>query len=346
MDARSPNPPSDIIKELSRRQRLAAAILLSLSFLCNILALVLPFMKIRSGVTSTDYSLPGSVLMLWEENLFALAFLVLFFSIAFPFAKIGTLAFVTARKELTPESLRWLMRVERFGKWSMLDVFLVSIILSLASRQFFVSARPELGLTLFIVAIALSMIAGEILAYGAHSAKTRLPSESRKRGGALLALSTIGLLAALSLPFLRIDDWLLADRSYSILSLVPALWGQDAKLAASLSGLFLVATPLCAMGLAFKIWIRSRRGNPSERSFLWFQRLQRWSMLDVFGLALAVFALESDSLMQTEIHWGALFLGCTLVLQMLFAAAFEIRVKAPRSKSSPGSRPPSGDDPD
>ena len=55
----------------------------------------------------------------------------------------------------------------------------------------------------------------------------------------------------------------------------------------------------------------------------WIALAQRWSMLDVFGLALAVFALESEGLMRTEVSWGALALIGLLVLQRAFQRAHE-----------------------
>jgi uncharacterized paraquat-inducible protein A len=53
---------------------------------------------------------------------------------------------------------------------------------------------------------------------------------------------------------------------------------------------------------------------------------RRWSMLDVFGLALAIFAVEGGYLMKTEVRWGALALaalvGGQLALQAALGRAF------------------------
>jgi uncharacterized paraquat-inducible protein A len=51
--------------------------------------------------------------------------------------------------------------------------------------------------------------------------------------------------------------------------------------------------------------------------------MRRWSMLDVFGLALAIFLVEGDYLMQTEVRWGALFLVALLALQKAFQFALD-----------------------
>jgi uncharacterized paraquat-inducible protein A len=48
---------------------------------------------------------------------------------------------------------------------------------------------------------------------------------------------------------------------------------------------------------------------------------RRWSMLDVFGLALAIFAVEGGTLMKTEVRWGALALAALVVGQLALQAA-------------------------
>ncbi|MBD5781124.1 paraquat-inducible protein A [Pelagicoccus sp. NFK12] len=309
------------LKQLVRNRLISS--LLCVSLLCNVAALALPFMRLRKGLDNEAYTLMHSVELLWEKGLYILSLLVIAFSILFPFAKLGTLFWVIGSEPTRSRHLHWLHQVERLGKWSMLDVFLVSIILSLASKQFLVGAQPQPGLTFFIAAILMSMTAGELISRKVNSHSPAKTGTERRQGGIFLALSGITLVAALAFPFLRIEDWLLKNREYSILTLIPALWAQGAWLASLITACFLVATPLLVWFAGLIAW-RSQAHNPIPS--YWTQLAQRWSMLDVFGLALVVFALESDHIMRTEINWGALFLGATLVLQMLFSFALEKRL--------------------
>lgn len=303
-------------------RRALVAVLLVVSFVCNVLVLFLPFMRLREGISTEPYTLFRSIGMLWSGGLYVLAVLVVAFSVLFPFAKLAVLAWVTASRSPDDRQRRWLGRVELLGKWSLLDVFLVAIILALTSRQIFVGAEPQYGLSLFIAAILLSMTAGEILSRGLHG-EVAQPGVKGTGGGVWLGLSGLALAATLALPFLRIHDWLLRDHSYSILSLVPALWSQGAHVAAALTATFLIVTPLAVWGASAVAWWQHRRGRPGSASLRWVPLAHRWSMLDVFGLALTVFALESEDLMRTEVRWGALALAGTLVLQRLFQAALE-----------------------
>jgi len=63
----------------------------------------------------------------------------------------------------------------------------------------------------------------------------------------------------------------------------------------------------------------SERGLTHARA----QLMRRWSMLDVFGLALAIFLVEGDYLMKTEVRWGALFIVTLLALQKAFQLALD-----------------------
>jgi len=304
-------------------RRLVVIALLAVSLACNSLVLFLPFMHLRTGISTDAYTLFRSVEMLWGSGLYVLAVLVVVFSVVFPFAKLGVLGWITSSPTVVGRQRTCLHWVEKLDKWSMLDAFLVAIILALTSRQVFVGAEPQVGLTLFIAAIVLSMVAGEILSIGLH--EKFQSREVAKAGGDLLwlLLSGIALIAAITLPLLRIHDWRMVDHAYSILFLVPVLWVKGAPLASVGTAAFLVLAPLAVWLASAIAWWQNRGGQWGRAQRLWVPLAHRWSMLDVFGLALTVFALESDAIMRTEVRWGVLALAATLGLQHIFQAALE-----------------------
>lgn len=308
---------------LSLQRRLAVTAMLAVSFASNILVLFLPFMHLRKGITTEPYSLFRSVHMLWNSGLIVLAVLVVVFSIIFPFAKLGVLAWVTSSTTINDRQRTFLHWVEKLGKWSMLDVFLVSIILALTSRQLFVGAEPLIGLSLFILAICLSMLAGEVLSAGLNEKVEARDVTAGKHGGWWLACSGVALIATITLPLLRIHDWRMLDHSYSILLIIPVLFQQGAWIPGILVALFLVLAPLAVWFASATAWWQHSRGKLGHAHVRWIPLAHRWSMLDVFGLAFTVFALESEGLMRTETRWGALALVATLVLQRVFQTVFE-----------------------
>ena len=316
------SPDSSPVSLPASRRRLCFA-LLAIAFVCNLGVFFVPFMRLRIGFSGEDYTLMRSVEMLWESGLGVLAILVFGFSVVFPFAKLATLAVVTTAPRITPRHQAWLANVERAGKWSMLDVYLVCLVLTLASGQVLVGARPRAGIPLFVASVLLSLVVGEILAVsvGRHSRAPRGKPPSST--GLWLALAGLTLVAAVSLPLLVIDDWLLDDRAYGIATLGWTLLREGAWLPGVLAWGFLIVAPALQWVAALHWWLRARRGE--DASIFWERRAAyaRWTMLDVFGLALAIFLVEGDYLMTTEVRWGALLLVAALALRQAFDWALD-----------------------
>ncbi|HEX3728901.1 MAG TPA: paraquat-inducible protein A [Opitutaceae bacterium] len=332
-------------RRLPPAARLGVALLLLGSLACNISALLLPFMHLRIGLKTQPYSLFHSVQMLWTSHLQILAVLVVAFSIVFPFVKLGFLAWLCAVGTLDRRRMAWLALVDRLGKWSMLDVFIVCLILGLASGQLLVGAEPLVGLPVFAFAILLSMASGEILSASLPHAASPRPVKDFAfgLGGLWLLLSGAALLGALRYPFLQISDWFVKDNAYSVTTLVPTLVRSNAAIPASVIGAFLVVFPVATWIASCIWWGLLRAGRPATGFYRLMMFGRRWSMLDVFGLALAVFAAEGDALMKTQVRTGALFLAAMVAIQLALQSAliraFGRRHATTSASSRPGASP-------
>lgn len=311
---------------LSVRRRVLVYILLLISFGCNLSIFFVPFMDLRMGFISNPYDLFSSIHMLWDAKLYVLVILVVGFSVMFPFIKLATLATICSAPGgvLTPRRQRWLVGVEHLGKWSMLDVFMVCLILSLTSDQLFVGARPLIGIPLFVFAIVLSMTCGEILCATLPAKKVNSNgAKTSWRIGFWLVLTGLALGATLFAPFLQISDWYLSDNSYSIVSIIPLLWQDNSPVAAVIIGLFLIVFPVIGWLVSVCFWLRLKMGKSIGMLHRWLHFFRRWSMQDVFGLALCIFLLEGSYLMNTEIRIGAIYLLASLLFRQLFQIALE-----------------------
>lgn len=305
---------------LTPRRRAGVSVLLALSFACNLAVLFLPFMELRKVLAREPYSLVNSIAMLWQTGLYVLAVLVVAFSVVFPFAKLGVLASVCIAGRIDTRNRPALEWVERLGKWSMLDVFLVCLILSLTSGQVLVGATPQAGIPVFIAAVLISMTAGEILMRAVPGGHAAAPPPATAGAAARLALGGAALAGAVCFPFLGINDWLLADRRYSVLTLGFTLWREDAYLPSLLTAGFLVLAPAAAWVASVQAWWDAHRGRKDSAAAARARLFGRWAMLDVFGLALAIFAVEGEYLMETEVRWGALFLVALIAVQWMSGA--------------------------
>jgi len=282
---------------------------------CNVTVLFVPFMDFRQLLSPTTYTFFTTVGMLWTEKLYALAFLVVGFSLLFPFFKLGVLFSVVLTREPGPIRLKLLNRVEMLAKWSMLDVFLVCLVLTLTSGQVLVSASPRGGVPIFIAAIVLSMIVGQILGarllnHTSHARHLRMFRVEMKPIGRLLLVLSSGVLlfGALLVPFLKIEAWFLVNDSFSIVSVLPALWKQDSYAAVFAVGIFLILFPLIRWGVLLNTNVGLVLGRPKNAHKKVFALARFWSMLDVFALALGVFLIEGSRFVPADAKVGSALL--------------------------------------
>jgi len=91
---------------------------------------------------------------------------VLIASVIIPLAKIVTLAYLLVTIQFRqPESQRERIRIYRFveiiGRWSMLDVFVVTFVVALVQLQPLMSVEPGAGVIFFAAVVVLTMFAAE-----------------------------------------------------------------------------------------------------------------------------------------------------------------------------------------
>lgn len=122
-----------------------------------IAGLILPAITIRSMFLAKDFSLLESVWAFLEDGdwfLFALTFV---FSVVFPVVKILTglaLWFVLDASEAYARPvIGWLSAL---SKWSMLDVFIIALIVLVADGRLLSSADIQIGAIVFSVAVLVS----------------------------------------------------------------------------------------------------------------------------------------------------------------------------------------------
>jgi paraquat-inducible protein A len=140
-------------------RRIEVPLLILMSFTLLLIALSLPLMKVQKMVLwKNEYSVIAGVHGLWEQGQYALAVILFFFSVVFPIFKLAVLAcvwFVRLADQKRELVLHWLGIL---GKWSMLDVFVVAILIVLVKLGPLAKVEPQRGLYWFAAAILFSMI--------------------------------------------------------------------------------------------------------------------------------------------------------------------------------------------
>ena len=309
---------------------LAVPVLLAASLCCNVTALIVPFLEIEVFLRGTStYSLPRSVELMWEAELYAISLLIVGFSILFPFAKLVAMTCVWFFMREPGPRRALLERIEPLGKWSFLDIFIVIIILVLTNDQLFIGATPVVGLYFFVVAIVLSMITAMVIERLSRPQPPEEPGQPRslasKPGrrrwlvGSLLVLSVPALMAAVELPFLKTTRFLLAGEAYSIRRSAGTLWSDDAYLLAAIVAATLIAVPVACVVALPVVWFRGLDRHGRLRWRVRLAAMWQWMMIDVFGLALLAFLIEGDELIRTEVKQGlSLIVAAAVILTLTY----------------------------
>ncbi len=138
--------------------RLITPLFLVLSAFFLALGLVLPLVRFEKLVFFNETpSLLGIVSSLWGQDNQMLAIVVALFSIVFPFAKLIGIAFeatVPADDERANGMVSRLMPI--LGKWSMMDVMLVALVIFAAKTSGMAQAFTQPGLWFYAASAVLT----------------------------------------------------------------------------------------------------------------------------------------------------------------------------------------------
>jgi paraquat-inducible protein A len=117
-----------------------------------------------SIVGSEDDTIMSGVALFWNDGDYPLAMVIFIASILVPMLKLGTLAFLTwsvqTRSVWRPRQRTTLFRaVERIGRWSMLDIFVITLTVALVRFRSLAVITAGPGALAFASVVVLTMIA-------------------------------------------------------------------------------------------------------------------------------------------------------------------------------------------
>ncbi len=147
--------------DVEGRNKIAAA-LATLALLALIPGLLLPFIRFASLFEMRSLSVVGTVGHLWGEGQMFLAAIIFIFSIVFPLAKLAMI--LGSVLSIVPISSRFRERLhgiaERTARWSMLDVFVLALIVVVLKVRGVMDVDLQVGAYAFTAAVVLSGISG------------------------------------------------------------------------------------------------------------------------------------------------------------------------------------------
>ncbi|MCP4178242.1 MAG: paraquat-inducible protein A [bacterium] len=298
------------------------SVMLITSLILNIAALLVPFIQISPFIKSDlIYTLPTSMILLWQHGLYLIAVLVFLFSIIFPFIKLTALFYIWFISKNHAFRNKLITRVEALGKWSMLDVFIICIMLILTNNQFWISSSPQIGIYFFLFAIIISIICSILI--DLLCIRSNIISISKRKEiilGTLnikwieksliilaIIVGIVFLLLALNNSYIAINSYLFTDYSYSVVNSVISLWPVSCILSIFFI-IVLIAAPLINIFCLLLFWIVKYKPKFHYALFLFMKKVAKFSMLEVFCLALLLFLTEGNKLMRTNLKTGLIML--------------------------------------
>ena len=151
---------------MSLRRRLAdnrvAAALATIALVVLLIAFPQPFVTMEKLGERTTYSLVGGVGELYARGYSVIATVLLIFSVLFPIAKLFALLLATSGLVRLSHRARHVLHkaADLTGKYSMLDVLVVAVIIVLVRFQSLAHVEAHGGVVWFTAAVLLSMAAG------------------------------------------------------------------------------------------------------------------------------------------------------------------------------------------
>lgn len=132
------------------------ALLASLAMLVP--GLTMPSLHLVSlGLFEQEYSLLGAILAFWEKQHYSLFALVLCFTVLFPLTKIAVGLWLFYLATPNPAKLKsWVGLLSGLSKWSMLDVFIIAVLVLALEGSLITAASLGAGIALFAGSVLLS----------------------------------------------------------------------------------------------------------------------------------------------------------------------------------------------
>jgi len=140
--------------------------LLAAACIFYIPANLFPVMTTSTVTGSESDTILGGVILLWETGSWPLALIVFIASFLVPFGKLIGLSFLLISVQYRVKWLtRWRTKLYRvidfIGRWSMLDMFVVTLVVGMIQLQPLMWVTPEPGAVFFGAVVVLTMLAAQ-----------------------------------------------------------------------------------------------------------------------------------------------------------------------------------------
>jgi paraquat-inducible protein A len=249
----------------------------------------------RAGADVEIYSILTGVGMMWNDGNWIMASIIFLFSVVFPAAKLLLLGAILTERGDPILRARVTSFLDRYGKWSMLDVFIVAAFVGSIRLGLIAHADSNVGIHVFAATVLASMVCCHLVVrlQGSSGHGT----VSLRRGGAagrcISTASVVALGAGWFLPLLDVRKAFVFRNDFVLYGSTGTLLTHGEVLLACAIAVFVLGIPTlrALLLLRFRWW-------PSEtcRGARLALALGAWAMLDVFALGIGIVLIKLDEL--------------------------------------------------
>jgi paraquat-inducible protein A len=125
---------------------------------------VFPTLTVTSYGSTQTATVFGGVIDLWQARMWPLAIIVVCASLLIPFFKIIGLMFLTLTLDRPADPharTRLYLFIARIGRWSMLDVYVISLIVAVLHFGSLAHAQAEIGALAFVSVVIVTLLAAQ-----------------------------------------------------------------------------------------------------------------------------------------------------------------------------------------
>lgn len=153
-----------------------------------------------------------------------------------------------------------------------------------------------------------------------YSIAGRYPAESRILR-VLVVVTAVCLAVGLIAPVLTLEKFFIIDNTFSIFSGLVQLLEEGRIFLFIIILLFSVIMPIIKLWILFRLLGSAAGTSESLRRYLHLMhQYGKWSMLDVFVVALLVVAVKLGAVASVETHYGLYAFGSAVLLTMVVTA--------------------------
>lgn len=275
------------------------------------------------GPSRSTFSILSGIVDLVRSGNLLLGLILLVFSIVFPILKLVSLLAIWFKKLEPGQRDASLTLLKVLGKWSMLDVFVVVILVGSVKLGILAQAEVESGIYVFASAILLSLVVTFLIAKSAdretarsEKSKSLRARPTRWHDTIASATALVFFAAGLFLPIMHIEEWVFWNKQYSIATGTWKLLVEGELFLASLVLVFVVLVPATSFISLVVVSLMENLGLSPGRGMAALRQLNKWSMIDVFGLAVTVVVAKIGGLANVEPRMGLWMLAAAVALSL------------------------------